>query len=108
MHDTDPFIATVFHHSVSAEQLDGARRQLLMLRSLHEEVRATVPTMTPPSTGAWRSTTADRYKERLDDLRMRLFAARDRLSQAEQDIEERIARMQAQLEAQAAARGGAG
>ena len=107
MQDIDPFIATVFYHPVTTEQLDGARRQLLMLRSLHEEVRATVPRLTPPSTGAWRSTAADRYTEWLDDLRMRLFTASRYLTEAEQKVEQHIVQMQALCEAQAPARGGA-
>ncbi|GAA4378739.1 hypothetical protein [Agromyces bauzanensis] len=91
--------------TVTPELVDAARRHLVMLRALHEEVRLTVPTLCPPGTGAWRSAAADRYVERLDHLRDRLIGALGCLADASAALDERIRRMQAQLDAQHAAGG---
>jgi hypothetical protein len=103
MHDADPLIAAITGRAVTPERIDSARRHLVMLCSLLEEVRDTVPRLVPPRTGAWRSTAADHYVDGLDELRVRLFGARDRLADAVYALEERIRRMQAQLDAQATA-----
>lgn len=103
MHDTDPVIAAIRGGAVTPERVDAARRHLVMLVSLAEEVRDLVPTLVPPNSGSWRSEAAGRYVDGLDDLRARLFSARDRLTDAVYSLEERIRRMQAELEGQATA-----
>jgi hypothetical protein len=105
MHDPDPLIAAITGRAVTPDRIDSARRHLVMLCSLLEEVRDTVPRLTPPRTGAWRSTAADHYVDGLDDLRVRLFGARDRLEDAAYALEERIRRMQVQFDAQATVSG---
>ncbi|MEV1128663.1 hypothetical protein [Agromyces sp. NPDC049794] len=85
---------------VTPQLVDSARRHLMMLRSLHEDVRLTVPTLCPPGTGAWRSTAADRYLERLEELRSLLIRALACLAEAEIALEERTRRLQSDLDAQ--------
>ena len=102
MHDTDPVIAAILGRAVTPERIDAARRHLVMLCSLAEEVRDMVPTLVPPNSGSWRSEAAGRYVEGLDDLRAHLFSARDRLTDAVYALEERVRSMQTELDAQAA------
>lgn len=105
MHDPDPFadllLAPLSGRPVTPQRIDSARRHLVMLCSLLDDVRATAPALVPPRTGAWRSRAADHYVDGLDELGARLSAARDRLADGVYALEERIRRMQAQLEAQA-------
>jgi hypothetical protein len=103
MHDTDPISDLIRGRAVTFEKIDAARRHLVMLTSLAEEVRGTVPTLVPSGSGSWRSEASARYVEGLVDLRARLFAARDELTEAVYSLEERIRRMQAELDEQAAA-----
>ncbi|WP_448006811.1 hypothetical protein [Agromyces bauzanensis] len=101
MQDTPPPVALALAgRTVTPELVDAARRHLVMLRALHEEMRLTVPALCPPGSGAWRSAAADHYGERLDYLRTRLVGALGCLSDASAALEERIRRMQAQLDAQ--------
>lgn len=86
---------------VTPALLDGARRHLVMLRSLHEEVRLSVPSLCPPGTGAWRSNAADRYLDRLGDLRSELVGGLLRLREAEAALDGRIRELQEQLDATA-------
>ena len=107
MHDPDPFadllLAPLSGRAMTPERVDSARRHLAMLCSLLEEVAGTVPTLVPPRTGSWRSRAADHYVHGLDELRARLYGAKDRLADAVSALEERIRRMEAELDAQAAA-----
>ncbi|MDQ2661787.1 MAG: hypothetical protein M3Y52_07930 [Actinomycetota bacterium] len=105
MHDTDPISDLIRGLAVTPEKIDAARRHLVMLSSLADEVRGTVPTLVPPGSGAWRSEASGRYADGLDELRGRLFAARDELTDAVYSLEERIRRMQAELDEQAASAG---
>lgn len=102
MHDSDPISDLISGRTVTAEKIDAARRHLLMLTSLADEVRGTVPTLVPPDSGSWRSEASARYLDGLDELRVRLFAARDELTDAVYSLEERIRRMQAELGEQSA------
>ncbi|WP_448811891.1 hypothetical protein [Agromyces bauzanensis] len=102
MLDSDPVIAPLGGRAVTPELIDAARRHLVMLRSLHEEVRLTVPTLCPPGSGTWRSAAADRYVEGLEYLRSRLIGALLRLEDAEAALDDRIRRMQARLDVQQA------
>ena len=100
MHDAQQFALGAASGRVTSELVDAARRHLVMLRSLHEEVRMSVASIVPRGTGEWRSIAADRYEDRLDELRARLAVARDRLADAEFSLESRIYDLQQQLDAQ--------
>lgn len=103
MDDTDFMLAPLSGRPVTPEVIDTARRYLRMLWSLLEDVRHLVPTLVPPRSGSWRSAAADHYVEGLGDLRVQLLGARDRLADAASLLEERIRRLQAELDAQALA-----
>lgn len=98
MDQPDPVIAALLGGVATADAVEAARRHLLMLTSLEEEVRSTAPALTPPSAGSWRSIAADRYIDGLDDLRARIFFTRELLAEAAHALRRRIARMEAQLE----------
>jgi hypothetical protein len=100
MDDTDLMLAPLSGRPVTPDVIDSARRYLTMLCSLLEDARQLVPTLVPPRSGAWRSAAADHYIEGLGDLRVQLFGARDRLADAASLLEERIRRLQAELDAQ--------
>jgi hypothetical protein len=102
MNDADPLIAALTRRSVTPELVDAARRHLVMLRSLLEEVQGSVPRLAVPSSSSWRSITADRYAEGLSDLHVQLFGARDQLVSAEDSLVDGIRRLEGQLEAQRA------
>ena len=102
MDDADLLFAALTGRSITHELVDAARRHLVMLRSLLEEVQGTVPRLAAPSSSSWRSITADRYAEGLSDLHVQLLGARDRLVSAECSLSDRIRRMEGQLEAQEA------
>lgn len=102
MHDTDPISDLIRGRAVTAEKIVAARRHLVMLSSLADEVRGTAPTLVPSDSGSWRSEASARYADGLDELRARLFAARDEVTEAVYSLEERIRRMQAELDEQAA------
>ena len=89
-------------HPVTDEQLTAVERSLVMLRALRAEVWSNAWTITPSPTGAWRSAAADRYAERLGELRGLLIASRDAIDRAEQALERCITRMRAQLDEQMA------
>ena len=84
--------------AAAVAQIDDAKAYLLMLRSLLAEVNESVHRLVPQSTGAWRSEAAHGYAQGLEQLRMRVVAARDGLAAAERGLADRILRMEAQLE----------
>ncbi|WP_156401583.1 hypothetical protein [Agromyces sp. Soil535] len=98
--DHDPLIAALTGRAVTPDRIDGARRHLVMLRSLHDEVRLDSIGLAPPPPGAWQSAAAEGYAELLDDLRMRLAGAMSALADAETALEHRIRRLEHELEAQ--------
>ena len=100
MDDTDLMLAPLSGRPVTPDVIDSARRYLRMLSSLVDDVRHLVPTLVPPHSGSWRSAAADQYVEGLGDLRVQLFGARDRLADAASLLEDRIRRLQAELDAQ--------
>jgi hypothetical protein len=102
VHAPDPLIAALNGRAVTPALIDAARRHLVMLRSLSAEVTDAVPRLVPAGGDGWRSTAADRYVERLGELRARLRAVAESLDGAESQLAERIRRLEAQLEAQAA------
>lgn len=102
MQDAPPVAVALVGRIVTPEQVDAARRRLAALRELHEDVRRTVPSLCPPDSGAWRSTAADHYLERLEYLRARLIGALGFLADASAALDDRIRRMQAQLDAEQA------
>jgi hypothetical protein len=102
MPDSDDILAFLAV-PVTPELVDAARRHLVMLRSLHEDVRRSVPTLCPPATGAWRSDAADRYLDRLGDLRSELVGGLLQLGEAEAALHGRIRELEAKLDATVAA-----
>jgi hypothetical protein len=104
--DDDPLIAALTGRTVTADRIEGARRHLLMLRSLLDEVRSTWPRLLPEPARTWRSGAADAYALRVEDLRAGLAGAAGALAEAEAALEVRIRRLQQQFEAQAEARAG--
>ena len=102
MHDIDPISDLLRGRAVTSEKINAARRHLVMLSALAEEVRGTVPMLVPLNAGSWRSHASGRYVEGLDELRAGLFAARDQLTDAVYSLEERIRRMQSELDEQSA------
>lgn len=98
MLDSHPDLLAFDGSTATAARIDDARAHLLMLRSLLAEVNESVHRLVPPSTGVWRSEAAHGYAQGLQQLRMRLVAARDGLADAESTLVDRIRRMEAQLE----------
>lgn len=91
---------------VTAESIAEAERRLAMLRSLREEVWSNGSRLIPPPSGAWRSTAADRYCERLAELQSIVISSRGAIERAEESLERCLARMRAQFEARLAQAGG--
>lgn len=87
---------------VTAEQVAGAERYLMMLRSLRDEVWGNGFALLPPATGAWRSVAADRYDERLAELQSLVISSRDEIDRATESLERCVVRMRAQLDARRA------
>lgn len=84
------------------DHIAEAERHLVMLRSLREEVWSNGWTLTPPPSGAWRSSAADRYADRLGELRAHLISARDSIDRAESSLASCIERLNARLSEQLA------
>ena len=102
MYDSDPFVAALGGRPITPERVEAARAQLLMLRNLGAEVSGAVPGALPSGPGSWRSAAAERYSQRLDEVRKWAVGARQSLEDAEAQLVERIRRMEAQLDMQAA------
>ncbi|WP_173921878.1 hypothetical protein [Agromyces sp. Marseille-P2726] len=83
----------------AARALDAAQRHLVMLRSLRAEIWDTYRTLVPAATGRWRSEAADRYAERLDELRRHLFRGRDAVDGAEAALVECVDRLRSEHDA---------
>ena len=103
MTDFDSVIAALMGNAVTPARIDAAGRHLTMLRALHEELRDRRRSLVPRGADGWRSTAADRYVERLDELRHLLEAVLDSLASAESQLADRISGMQSELEAREAA-----
>jgi hypothetical protein len=97
MHDADALTGAITGRTVTTEQLDGARRHLLMLRSLLDEVRTTTHALVPAGPGSWRSSAADGYADGLVYLRERLGGAASAIGDAESALEYCISRMERRL-----------
>jgi hypothetical protein len=93
MHD-DPLIAALTGRAVTADQLEGARRHLLMLRSLLDEVRSTWSAVLPDPPRTWRSGAAEAYAAQPEDLRVSLAGAAGALAEAEAALEVRVQRLE--------------
>jgi hypothetical protein len=104
--DDDPIIAALTGRAVTADRVEGARRHLLMLRSLLDEVRSTWPALLPEPPRAWRSGAADAYAARLHELRVALAESAGAFAEAEAALEVRIRRLEHQLDVQAEAAAG--
>ena len=96
MHDADALTAAT-GRAVTTGQVDGARRHLVMLRSLLDEMRGTTHALVPSGSGAWRSSAADGYADGLAYLRERLGGALSAVADAESALEYCIARMERRL-----------
>ena len=97
MHDAEA-LTWFTARAVTTEEVDGARRHLVMIRSLLDEMRASAHTMVPGGPGSWRSTAADGYADGLAYLRERLGGALAAVADAESALEYCIARMERRLE----------
>lgn len=82
-----------------ARALDAAERHLAMLANLRTEIWDTARGLVPAGTGRWRSQAADRYAERLDELRRSLFRVRDAVDWVETALVECITRLRSELDA---------
>ncbi|MDQ0894029.1 hypothetical protein [Agromyces ramosus] len=102
MYDSDPFVAALGGRPITPDRVEAARALLLMLRNLVAEVSGAVPGSLPSGLGRWRSAAAERYSQRLDELRNWAVGARQSLEDAEAQLVDRIRRMEAQLDVQAA------
>lgn len=101
MHDSDfvPVIATLTGNAATLARIDAAERHLVMLRSLLADVRDRRASLVPRGADGWRSTAADRYVERLDELRAVLEAVMESLVTAEAQLAEGIRGLRSELEA---------
>ncbi|MFF2276890.1 hypothetical protein [Agromyces sp. NPDC058126] len=94
----DALIATLTGGTATAQRIDSAvavRTRLVALRTDLGQAAA----MLPPDGGRWRSDAADRYAERLRELRSRVLGGVERLDAAAAELDERIRRMEAELAA---------
>jgi len=97
MHDADALTA-ITGRAAATEQVDGARRHLVMLSALLDEMRGTTHALVPAGPGSWRSTAADGYADGLAYLSERLGGAFSAVADAESALEYCIARMERRLE----------
>lgn len=98
----DPLIDALTGGAVSPDHVDGVRRHLVMLRSLAEEVRGSLPLLVPDAPARWRSTAAAGYSAQLEELRTTLAEATVALSGAEAALEACLRDLDRRLDAQAA------
>ena len=98
MDDIDRFLALATGRTVTADQVAEAVRLRGRLRSFREQVEQSLPALVPHTTGGWRSTAADRYVERLDELQSQFTEVRAALGASEVQLDERIRRMRAELD----------
>jgi len=101
--DDDPLLVALTGRTVTDETVEGARRHLLMLRSLLDEVRSTWPALLPDPARTWRSGAADAYAAKLEELRVSLAGAAGALAEAEAALEVRIRHLEHQAALQSAA-----
>ena len=99
MDDIDRFLALATGRTVTADRVAEAVRLRGSLRAFRDEVEQTLPALVPRATGGWRSTAADRYVERLSELQSQFTEVRASLGAAEVQLDERIRRMRAELDA---------
>ncbi|MFE6964974.1 hypothetical protein ACFVAJ_07675 [Agromyces sp. NPDC057679] len=98
MDASDALIAALTGRTATVQRIESAvavRTRLVALRTDLGQAAA----MLPPDGGRWRSEAADRYAERLHELRARVLGGVDRLDAAAADLDERIRRMEAELAA---------
>lgn len=98
--DFVPVIAAFTGNAPTPARIDAAERHLVMLRSLLGDVRDRRASLVPRGADGWRSTAADRYVERLDELRAVLEAVMESLVTAEAQLAESIRGLRSELEAQ--------
>ena len=96
MHDSEA-LTEIAGRALTTDQVDGARRHLVMVRSLLDEMRGTTHTLVPAGPGSWRSSAADGYADGLAYLRERLGGALSAVADAESALEYCIARMERRL-----------
>ena len=99
MDDIDRVLALATGRTVTADRVAEAVRLRGSLRAFRDEVEQTLPALAPRATGGWRSTAADRYVERLSELQSQFTEVRASLGAAEVQLDERIRRMRAELDA---------
>ncbi len=106
MDDADRFLELITGHAVAAEQVAEAVRLRVRLQALRDEIEQALPGLVPRATGGWRSSAADRYAERLDELQRQFVEVRAALGAAEVQLDERIRHMRARLDELAEGRSG--
>ena len=99
MDDIDRFLALAAGRTVTADRVAEVVRLRGRLRAFRDEVEQALPGLVPRATGGWRSTAAGRYVERLDELQVQFAGVSAALGAAEVQLDERIGRMRAQLDA---------
>ena len=99
MDDVDRFLALATGRTVTVDRVAEAVRLRVRMRAFRDEVEQTLPALVPRASGGWRSTAADRYAERLDELQSRFTEVRSALGAAEVQLDERIRRMRSELDA---------
>ncbi|MFF2388559.1 hypothetical protein [Agromyces sp. NPDC058104] len=98
MDASDALIAALTGRTVTAERIETATAVRGRLGSLRTDL-GQAAAMLPPDGGQWRSAAADRYAERLHELRARVLGAVERLDAAAAELDERIRRMHTELAA---------
>ena len=79
------------------EALEALERELTVLRMLRVEVEQFRPGLLPDDgTDGWRSSAADHYAERLDELRIAVAGAERLLLDAESGLAEHLGRLRSE------------
>jgi len=99
MDEIDRFVAMATGPTMTVDRVAEAVRLRSRVQALRDEVEQSLPGLVPRATGGWRSTAADRYVERLDELHSQFTELRAALGAAEGQLDERIRRMRAELDA---------
>lgn len=98
MDASDALIAALTGRAATTERIDSAVAVRGRLATLRTDI-GHAAAMLPPDGGRWRSEAADRYAERLHELRARVLGGVERLAAAAADLDERIQRMRTELAA---------
>lgn len=98
MDASDALVAALTGRAATTERIDSAIAVRVRIAALRTDL-GQAAALLPPDGGTWRSEAADRYAERLHDLRTLVLAGVERLDSAAAELDERIRRMQTELAA---------